>query len=690
MKYQRKRGSTSNMLRVFIQDNTATDGTGLTGLVFNSTNLQISVIREFDSTPTIYTGANIENITTIGTFQAPSTSSKCRFKVVDGTNMPGMYEIHFHDDAGHFGAGDASKNLQIYVFEITTTNLDIAPNPSEIQLTAIDLEDAVRFGLTALPNAVAEAAGGLYTRGSGAGQINQAANGQTDSNVARWLNTAVTADTAGHPKVTIKDGSGQGELLTTSGKIDEVSTLTGHTPQSGDGYAITNSATFGNAKLVRATTPANTLDIDGSGEVTAENMRGTDGANTTKTGFSLSTAGILAIWHQLTAAIVTASTIGKLIVDFLNAAVSSRAVAGDNMNLVDDAITPAKYNDVAAYIPYAGGIWIDSSAANVNTVVGVDGLPSNPVSTLTAARTLADAIGIKKYFIVNDSTLTVAAAHLNWEFIGIGLRNQLDLGGQNPGDSYFEHLVLSGTQGGTQKIETACCYLNGIIDLKIIAKFCWLTATNTLAIGTLNILDHCSSNVPGGSTPGLTFQAGVTSIGIRHYSGGLQLNNMTSDHTVSYEADGQLIIDASCVSGNINARGNIKITDNGTTTNLTDEAVYNQSNVNAQVDNALNTAIPGSPTADSINEVLQDQAKAASTFVTGKAVAGTLSTTEMTCDLTEVTDDHYNGQVLKWTTGVLKNQATSVTDYDGASTPKKLIYVAVTEAPSIDDEFVIG
>lgn len=218
-KYSRKRGSTSNMVRVFILDNTATDGRGLTGLVFNSTNLQIAIIREFESSPTIYTGAGIENITTIGTFQAPSTSSKCRFKVVDGTNMPGVYEIHFHDDAGHFGSGDASKNLQIYIFEITTTALNIKPLPAEIQLTAIDFEDAVRMGLTALPNAVAEALGGLYTRGSGAGQINQPASGIIDSNVERWKNTAVNEQTAGYPAVTVKDGSGTGEINTNGGKV---------------------------------------------------------------------------------------------------------------------------------------------------------------------------------------------------------------------------------------------------------------------------------------------------------------------------------------------------------------------------------------------------------------------------------------------------------------------------------------
>jgi hypothetical protein len=50
--------------------------------------------------------------------------------------------------------------------------------------TAADPTDAVRMGLTALPNANAEAAGGLFTRGTGAGQINQDANGRADINVA--------------------------------------------------------------------------------------------------------------------------------------------------------------------------------------------------------------------------------------------------------------------------------------------------------------------------------------------------------------------------------------------------------------------------------------------------------------------------------------------------------------------------
>lgn len=68
------------------------------------------------------------------------------------------------------------------------------------QVVAYDMADAVRLGLTALPNANAEASGGLYTRGSGAGQITQDANGRINVNVTAYGGTAGTFS-AGRPEV---------------------------------------------------------------------------------------------------------------------------------------------------------------------------------------------------------------------------------------------------------------------------------------------------------------------------------------------------------------------------------------------------------------------------------------------------------------------------------------------------------
>jgi hypothetical protein len=58
---------------------------------------------------------------------------------------------------------------------------------------------------------------------------------------------------------------------TISGKIIGTIAAGTHNPQSGDAYAVVNNADYGNAKLVRSTTPANTLDIDSDGNVTSSN-----------------------------------------------------------------------------------------------------------------------------------------------------------------------------------------------------------------------------------------------------------------------------------------------------------------------------------------------------------------------------------------------------------------------------------
>jgi len=68
----------------------------------------------------------------------------------------------------------------------------------------VDLSDTVRLGLTSLPNAAAEAAGGLYTRGTGAGQINQPANGQVDANTVKIGGTTQTAGDVGSQVAAIK------------------------------------------------------------------------------------------------------------------------------------------------------------------------------------------------------------------------------------------------------------------------------------------------------------------------------------------------------------------------------------------------------------------------------------------------------------------------------------------------------
>lgn len=86
--------------------------------------------------------------------------------------------------------------------------------------------------------------------------------------------------------------------------------------------------------------------------------------------------------------------------------------------------------------------------------------------------------------------------------------------------------------------------------------------------------------------------------------------------------------------------------------------------------------------------VSEKASQAASTIVLGTVVAdGGNSTTQFKTNLTEATNDHFNGRVVLFVTGDLAGQATDVTDYDGVN--KILLVTAMTEIPAPTDAFVL-
>jgi len=98
------------------------------------------------------------------------------FIKIDDTDSPGEYRLDLPDAA----VADGVDHVTIYCDGAT----NMVPWKRGIKLVDYDPHDSVRMGMAALPNAAAEAAGGLYTRGTGAGQIDQPANGTVASNPA--------------------------------------------------------------------------------------------------------------------------------------------------------------------------------------------------------------------------------------------------------------------------------------------------------------------------------------------------------------------------------------------------------------------------------------------------------------------------------------------------------------------------
>ena len=182
MKLDITKGTTSKMVEVFIQDSSSTTGAGLTGLVFNSAGL---TAYYYENDAALPTNAITLVTMTVGTYASGG------FIEVDSANMPGLYSLGI-PDAALDGASNTADSVVIMLKGAT----NMAPVVLEIQLVDYNPYDAVRLGLTALPNAAADAPFGLPISDAG-GLDMDAILVDTNSlvtgvNVTNWAGQAAT------------------------------------------------------------------------------------------------------------------------------------------------------------------------------------------------------------------------------------------------------------------------------------------------------------------------------------------------------------------------------------------------------------------------------------------------------------------------------------------------------------------
>lgn len=151
--------NTSRSEYIFIQNSSSTTGAGLTGLVFNSAGLTAYYAVERGAATAI---------TLVTLASATAAYSSGGFIAVDGTNMPGLYRFDVPNALFATAATD-----KVVVMLKGATNM--APVVLEYQIVAFNPDDAVRLGLTAIPN-VAQGTSGALPIGNAAGAVTVATN----------------------------------------------------------------------------------------------------------------------------------------------------------------------------------------------------------------------------------------------------------------------------------------------------------------------------------------------------------------------------------------------------------------------------------------------------------------------------------------------------------------------------------
>lgn len=109
--------------------------------------------------------------------------------------------------------------------------------------------------------------------------------------------------------------------------------------------------------------------------------------------------------------------------------------------------------------------------------------------------------------------------------------------------------------------------------------------------------------------------------------------------------------------------------------------------VNAEVDAALDTAIPGSPTADSINERIKTLDDKATAVVAG-AFTGSPTTVSGNTDLSGYAADVFVDRYIYITSGAFRGEFAKIIDY--TVTNGVVSFEALSGAPVATDTFVIA
>ena len=248
--------NTSRSEYIFIQNSSSTTGAGLTGLTYLSAGLTAAHVVERGTASSI-------GLATLAS--ASAAWSSAGFVEVDAALMPGVYRF----DVPNVVFATADKSV---VMLKGATNM--APVVLEYQIVGFNPDDAVRLGLTAIPN-VAQGTTGAISTGNATGQVTVATNNDK---------TGYSLTTA--PLTTAQTASAVWDALLAS---------------------YTTSNTFG-ARIVRArsTSPSNEAFITGSNHIAAD-------------------------VHEMQAGVIVAA-------DFAAGAINANALATDAVNEIADGI----------------------------------------------------------------------------------------------------------------------------------------------------------------------------------------------------------------------------------------------------------------------------------------------------------------------------------------------------------------
>lgn len=229
------------------------------------------------------------------------------------------------------------------------------------------------------------------------------------------------------------------------------------------------------------------------------------------------------------------------------------------------------------FASYNGGVTVDVANTTGNAVAGT-GFPAGtgraPSDNLSDALTIADELGLDRFYVIGDLTLSVGITLDGKRFVGQS-SNKTTItvpAAATANGCEYQDCVITGTLDGDSIIERAV-----VSSLDLVSGFIYLCAIQgPVTLGgssQANFLD-CFSLVAGVGTPEIIVGTGQP-LTVRNYNGGIKLSGKTGTEGCSVDMNsGQVVIADDNTAGEITLRGVAKWTNKDTyagTTTVNDE-----------------------------------------------------------------------------------------------------------------------
>jgi len=202
------------------------------------------------------------------------------------------------------------------------------------------------------------------------------------------------------------------------------------------------------------------------------------------------------------------------------------------------------------FASYNGAVTVDITSIYVGIEHPV-GTPQQPVNNMVDAHDIAAATGIGDFKILSDMTIDTIDFSHGHRFLAASPYIVLTLDSSaNLTNCGFENVTIQGEVDGMNSAIN--CFILDITAASGVFHHCAFGGAVVLT-GRMDMFD-CYSRVEGGGYP--TFDVGAYAVVARQHRGSFSVVGATAGHVSSLGIEGgRLVLEASCVDGEVHARG---------------------------------------------------------------------------------------------------------------------------------------